>query len=930
MKKRLISKLLLSSFVFAYTLISKPVNDFVFVRAELDWADPSSSQYENDWTYSDYKSYYTNYESLGTDSGSTLKTKLKNKISSHTTLSYANLWTAYKTTDINPSTNKIWDMYSSTSSFTYSTNQCGTYSGENSCYNREHSMPKSWFNDASPMYTDLMHIVPTDGYVNGRRSNYPFGEVDVNNATYASNNNTSLLGANTYSGSGGGTAFEPSDEYKGDFARIYFYMVTAYEDQVSTWTSSNTNLGGTSYPGLNSWSTEMLLKWSIEDPVSEKEINRNAAVYSLQRNRNPYVDNKGFACRVFGPYNETTKSLCASQSVALESISLDQETLDIDQYQSHQFSVTFSPSDVSDQSIKWSSSNETVGTISTSGYFNALTSGTTTIKAESKTNSSIYATCVVTVKEANVTKATSITVTQEEITIPLNRTVDLKDYVTIVPSDATTSLHFYSSTGITKYTELSEDGTCKGVMEGTDNIYFYDSISNLDQINLTITVSSNSSGDDATTGTYTLVSDVSNLASGDKIIISTSDGNAMSSQSSTIRSVASVTIDNNTIQKTSDDSIATFTLVDGSESGSFGLYDGEGLLSYSGSSNTISTTTSSTTDSSSSWAITISNDLASINNVASAGRLIQFNSGNPRFACYTSSMQLPSIYKLGASETETINVTDISLNQSEATIKVNETLTLIATITPSNATNQNVTWKSSDDTLATVTDGVVTALKSGEVIITATSEDQNKEATCTITINALVTSDEVIAKIKLAKDVLLNERETPSDLSSATTNITSAKSDYALLDDLEKANVTNYSDVSAIENALSFLNNKWYNVVRVQSGNDWSICDFINNTDNINSLVNEYNNLDTTTKTLLNSTYDVTASDGTIITIGTSMRYIANVASLNIDEGDTSNTNQLVKNNSLLRGITIASSILVLAISSLIIILILKRNKKEE
>lgn len=46
MKKRLILKLLLSSFVFAYTLISKPVNDFVFVRAELDWADPSSSQYE--------------------------------------------------------------------------------------------------------------------------------------------------------------------------------------------------------------------------------------------------------------------------------------------------------------------------------------------------------------------------------------------------------------------------------------------------------------------------------------------------------------------------------------------------------------------------------------------------------------------------------------------------------------------------------------------------------------------------------------------------------------------------------------------------------------------------------------------------------------------------------------------------------------------
>ena len=82
-----------------------------------------------------------------------------------------------------------------------------------------------------------------------------------------------------------GTVFEPADEYKGDFARTYFYMATAYEDKISSWSSPM--LAGNKYPAYANWALTMMLRWAEEDPVSDKEIARNNAVYDLQNNRNP-------------------------------------------------------------------------------------------------------------------------------------------------------------------------------------------------------------------------------------------------------------------------------------------------------------------------------------------------------------------------------------------------------------------------------------------------------------------------------------------------------------------------------------------------------------------------------------------------------------------------------------------------------------------
>ena len=238
------------------------------------------------------------YNSANGKRGAQLKTALHNTIKAHTQRSYGDLWTDFQTTDKTPD-GKVWDMYSSCT-FTFVTKQCGQYSGLCDCYNREHSFPKSWFDDKYPMYTDLFHLYPTDGWTNGKRSNFPFGE--VGSVTWNGNNGSKLGSAKAGLGYTG-TVFEPADEYKGDFARTYFYMVTCYENVVASWfgnAEAKPTVNGTAYPAFTAWQQAMLLKWHRQDPVSAKEINRNNAVYGIQHNRNPYIDHPELAEYVWG------------------------------------------------------------------------------------------------------------------------------------------------------------------------------------------------------------------------------------------------------------------------------------------------------------------------------------------------------------------------------------------------------------------------------------------------------------------------------------------------------------------------------------------------------------------------------------------------------------------------------------------------------
>ena len=234
------------------------------------------------------------YSSLDGKSGESLKNQLHDIIAPHTQLTYSSLWNYFPQTDAYPEQVNgkliVWDMYSDNwNTLKY------FYHGGTRGLNREHSVPKSWWGNSGSSNsdiekflagTDLMHLFPSDGPANSAKSNYPLGVVDV--STFSTG--VSTVGY-PVTGQGGGSSrvFEPDDEYKGDFARVYFYMATCYQDY--TWKYTYMFIDkSSSYLSLKPWAYNMLLEWAREDPVSQKEIDRNDAVYRIQGNRNPFVD----------------------------------------------------------------------------------------------------------------------------------------------------------------------------------------------------------------------------------------------------------------------------------------------------------------------------------------------------------------------------------------------------------------------------------------------------------------------------------------------------------------------------------------------------------------------------------------------------------------------------------------------------------------
>ena len=241
------------------------------------------------------------YDPANGKTGADLQSALHNIISGHTVIAYSALWNSFYTTDDKPN-GTVWDIYSDIPdgtangnppySYSFGTDQCGNYSAEGDCYNREHSWPKSWFNDGTPMNSDLFHIYPTDGKVNGMRDNFPYGTVGV--ATWTSLNG-SKLGSCDWPGYTG-TVFEPREEYKGDLARTCFYMSTRYYNEDAGWTGSPSTTGSQ----LKPWALQLMLHWNSVDPVSPKETGRNNTVYSMQHNRNPFIDHPEYAYLIWG------------------------------------------------------------------------------------------------------------------------------------------------------------------------------------------------------------------------------------------------------------------------------------------------------------------------------------------------------------------------------------------------------------------------------------------------------------------------------------------------------------------------------------------------------------------------------------------------------------------------------------------------------
>lgn len=250
-------------------------------------------------TYTD--GYYNRMDGLKREA---LKAAAKECVSAHRTLVYTDLPTYWQYSDVYPQLvdgcKRWWEMYSN-EVYLIESVQTARQSFSANKMQREHAVPKSWWKSGgsveyTPAYSDMWNLFPSDGPANQAKLNYPLGPTTGNPSF---NNGVTKVGSvvDGYGG-GSGKVFEPADEYKGDFARAYFYMAVVYDDL--PWCVNYMYQADSQWPTLKPWAYEMLLQWSRLDPVSQKEIDRNDAVEECQGNRNPFVDFPELAEYIWG------------------------------------------------------------------------------------------------------------------------------------------------------------------------------------------------------------------------------------------------------------------------------------------------------------------------------------------------------------------------------------------------------------------------------------------------------------------------------------------------------------------------------------------------------------------------------------------------------------------------------------------------------
>ena len=404
--------------------------------------------------------------------------------------SYDGLWDAYRECDVRPGGVYFWDIYSDKSDYTLNDSRINNdYSKEGDSINREHVIPQGSFNKAAPMKSDIHHVLPSDGYVNNRRSSYPHGEV-VGEPTYTSEDGCKL-GHDSH----GKTVFEPMDQYKGDIARMYFYFVTCYENKMSS--NSFDGFDKSTYPSIHKNYLPTYLKWAKEDPVSQKEIDRNNYAYSGQGNRNPFIDcpyavgaiwDKDNALD-YGNKGEYTSGTGITISKAAASVVIN-----------NSFQISATSSD--NTNITWTTSSDKITlskNTSSSGEAitvtgNAITSSPVTLTAKTTIASEEYkAICEVSVTEPRV--LSYITISEQKTTLPLNGDFDFGGNVTAHyvdgSADDVTSLATFSGY------DMSQEGEQTVTVSYTeDNITeettYEITVSEITSITQRVSISSNS------------------------------------------------------------------------------------------------------------------------------------------------------------------------------------------------------------------------------------------------------------------------------------------------------------------------------------------------------------------------------------------------------------------------------------------------------
>lgn len=530
-----------------------------------------------------------------------------------------------------------------------------------------------------------------------------------------------------------GQNYDPNEfnapQYRGICARIIFYCAVQEKSKLSLVDKTTDSTVSTSTGTMGKLST--LLKWNLDYPVDSTEILRNQVLSgertvkgkSWNFNRNPFIDDRSYACRIWGNTNDATKEICkASTATKPTSISLNKTSASVQEGQTLQLSVSsVTPSDASTD-VTWTSSNTSVATVSSTGLVTGKAKSSTpvTITATSALDTSVKATCSVTVTEPTPVNLTSISVSAGSTTLGLNKTTTVS--VTTNPSYIypAASISFTSSnTSIATVDNSSGLVTGKAVGEATITATATQG-SIIKTASVKITVS------ESTETTYTKVTSALSDYSGDYLLVAESANKALDGSVALTKSNSgnqfAVTISNNSI--TGDYDAKKFTL---EKNGSnYSLKSAEGHYYGASSSGNFDSSTSKR-----SQTVSISDS----NMVLKDGSLtLRYNASHFRFYSNSSQGDPVSFYKATNGGSSTVTPS-LSLNKSSATLEIDETTTITATA--SNGTG-SVTWATSDSSVASLsatsgTSVTVTANKAGSATITATYSGISK--TCAITVN---------------------------------------------------------------------------------------------------------------------------------------------------------------------------------------------------
>ena len=616
-----------------------------------------------------------------------MKTALYELIKDHKVISYgsgeSSTWGAFYTTDaaVENGQRRVLDMYSNEKRY------FGSKGSAVSGMNIEHSVAKSWWGgNKNNAYCDIHHLNPSDQNANSRKSNYPLGEL----TSVSWDNGVTFVGKANIDGSSM-NAYEPCDEYKGDFARVFMYMFTCYQDL--TWEYTWMNYEKNTYPTLKPWAVELLLKWHKQDPVSDKEVNRNNAVYAVQGNRNPFVDYPQLADYVWGDsinyvFHLTGEVESGTGNGGNTGGDDNNDNNDIEIIDSWKIYLNENFDGTSMKFTTYEGIGNYPWTLNSQYKYAVATSYVSSSKTNHNAESWLLSTffdfsndSVATVSfeyvirycetgkaaehhklmicndfDGDVENATweaiEFGATENATDWTLTKSGDIVIPQKYMGESAVTLAFFYKGT-TTKAGTFEIDNVVVKAMEGAndgDNVGGDDGDGNEGD-------NGDNDGDDNnegnfTSGDFVLVTDAAQLTVGDSIVIGYENFvmGALSSNGN-FREKTDMMTSGGVITYLADDA-QIIVLEEGVVDGTYALnVDGSYLAAASSSSNNLKTV--ATLDANSSWEITINNDLATITAQGSYTRnTLQYNTSSPRFSCYKGTQEAVNIYAKSRATTD--------------------------------------------------------------------------------------------------------------------------------------------------------------------------------------------------------------------------------------------------------------------------------------